>query len=70
MAGMAKASQEVLISEIYSRHSVWREDNVNYRRYDVTNKLWEEAAAACGTTSGKYFQMAGVLYLENRTVTF
>ena len=28
------------------------------------NKLWEEVAAACVMTSGKYFQMTGMLYSE------
>jgi hypothetical protein len=66
MAGMAQATKKVLISEVYLSHSVWREDDVNFRRKDITNKLWEEAAAACGMTSGKYFEMTGMLYSENQ----
>jgi hypothetical protein len=50
---MAKSSKEVLISEVQSSHSLWREDDVNFRRKDVTNKLWDEVAAACGMTNGK-----------------
>jgi hypothetical protein len=52
MAGMTKGNTEVLISDVYTGRSVWREDDVNFRRKDVTNKLWEEVAMACGMTSG------------------
>jgi hypothetical protein len=39
MAGMAKGRKEVLISDVYSRLSVWREGDVNFRHKDVTKKL-------------------------------
>ena len=51
MVGMAKARREILISEVYSRRSPWRED-VSWRRANVANKLWEEVAAACSMTNG------------------
>jgi hypothetical protein len=38
MAGMAKGRREVLLSNVYSRRSVWREGDVNFRRKDVTKK--------------------------------
>jgi len=46
----------VLISEVFfSIRSLWKEDDVNFRRKDVTNKQSEEVAAMCIMTSGKYF---------------
>jgi hypothetical protein len=56
MAVMAKASKEVLISEVYSRCSVHTEDNIPFRCKDITKKLLEEVAAAHGMMIGKYFQ--------------
>ena len=50
IAGMAKARREILISEVYSRLSPWRD--VSLRRKDVANKPWEEVAAACGMANG------------------
>jgi hypothetical protein len=51
MAGMAKARREILICEVYSRLSSWRED-VSLRRKYVANKVWKEVAAARGMTHG------------------
>jgi len=39
MAAMTKGRKEVLISDVYSRRSVWREGDDNFRRKDVTKKL-------------------------------
>ena len=44
---MAKFSKEVLISEVQTRPPLWKEDDVYFRRRDLTDKLWEEVAAAC-----------------------
>jgi hypothetical protein len=63
MAGMAKGKKEVLLSNVYSRRSVWREGDVNFRRKDVTKKLCE-IVAAYGMTSGKHVQMTCMLYSE------
>jgi hypothetical protein len=50
---MAKSSKEVLILEVQARHSLWREDDVHFRRKDVNSKLWDEVVAACGMMNGK-----------------
>jgi hypothetical protein len=39
MAEMAKASAVVLTENVYSRRSVWKEDDINIKRKDVTNKV-------------------------------
>jgi hypothetical protein len=57
MAVMAKASKEVLISEVYSRYSLQREDNMPFRRKDVITKLLEKVVTAHSMTSGKYFNL-------------
>lgn len=62
MAEMAKASAVVLTENVYSRRSVWKEDDINIKRKDVTNKVWEEVDAACGMPSGKYIPKTGMLY--------
>jgi hypothetical protein len=64
MAGMAKGRTEVLISGVYSRRSVWRGGDVNFRSKDVTEKL-EEVVAAYVMTSGKPFQMTCMLYYKS-----
>jgi hypothetical protein len=56
MAVMAKASKEVLIPEVYSRNSLQREDNIPFRRKDVTTKLLEKVVTAHSMMSGKYFK--------------
>jgi hypothetical protein len=56
MAVMAKASKGMLISEVYSRYSLQREENIPFRCKDVTTKLLEKVVKAHGTTSGKYFK--------------
>lgn len=50
---MAISNKDVSICEVQSRHPLWRDNDVNFRRKDVTSKLWEIAAVACGMTNGK-----------------
>ena len=42
-----QASKEVLISEVFSRRSLWKDDDVNFRGKDVTNKQSEKVASMC-----------------------
>nr|CAD7421591.1 unnamed protein product [Timema poppensis] len=44
---MVKVIKEGLISEVQSRPALWREDHANFRRRDLTDKLWEEVAVSC-----------------------
>jgi hypothetical protein len=39
---MKKRNKGFLVSEVQLRHCLWREDDVNLIRKDVTNKLWEK----------------------------
>jgi hypothetical protein len=53
---MAKFNSEVLISEVHARHAGWREDHSDFRRKNITDKLWDEVALACDMTDSKLFQ--------------
>jgi hypothetical protein len=48
--------KEIMMSEVHARHALWRKDHANFRRKNITDKLWEVLAGTCNMTNGKLFQ--------------
>ena len=71
MAGMAKASKEGLSAEVYSKRSLWKENNVNFRSMVVKNSSMTCKSQLKSTTRTNcciytvYLMMMGYKYAQN-----
>lgn len=43
-------SREILISEVQTKPTLWNPENPNYKKTDITSKLWNDVGNAVGLT--------------------